>query len=72
MTLKLTSTTVVLPVHLLLLEVCELSLWLFAEYMLEVDPDKRPDIFQVSCIAFKLRGMDCPIPNKFVSKPLDD
>ncbi|KAL3875356.1 hypothetical protein ACJMK2_033313 [Sinanodonta woodiana] len=32
-------------------------------YMMEVDPDKRPDIFQVSWVAFRLRGMDCPVPN---------
>ena len=31
--------------------------------MLEIDPDKRPDIFQVSYIAFKLAGRPCPVPN---------
>ncbi|XP_013779396.1 AP2-associated protein kinase 1-like [Limulus polyphemus] len=32
-------------------------------YMLEPDPDKRPDIYQVSFIAFKLLGKDCPVQN---------
>uniref|UniRef100_A0A1B6C739 Protein kinase domain-containing protein n=1 Tax=Clastoptera arizonana TaxID=38151 RepID=A0A1B6C739_9HEMI len=32
-------------------------------YMLEPDPDKRPDIFQVSFVAFSLRGKDCPVQN---------
>ena len=33
--------------------------------MLETDPDKRPDIFQVSCIAFYLKdpSRDCPVRN---------
>lgn len=35
--------------------------------MLELDPDKRPDIYQVSCIAFGLQGKDCPVQNLFVS-----
>ena len=35
--------------------------------MLEVDPEKRPDIFQVSCIAFRLARKDCPVPNMNVS-----
>ncbi|XP_050430296.1 uncharacterized protein LOC126839204 [Adelges cooleyi] len=33
------------------------------KYMLELEPDKRPDIYQVSYIAFKLAGKDCPIQN---------
>ncbi|XP_050976543.1 AP2-associated protein kinase 1 isoform X5 [Labeo rohita] len=32
-------------------------------YMLEPDPDKRPDIFQVSYFAFKLARRDCPVQN---------
>lgn len=32
-------------------------------YMLEPDPDKRPDIYQVSYFSFKLLKKECPIPN---------
>ncbi|XP_077600644.1 AP2-associated protein kinase 1-like isoform X4 [Stigmatopora nigra] len=32
-------------------------------YMLELDPDKRPDIYQVSYFAFKLIRRECPVPN---------
>ncbi|CAL8321591.1 unnamed protein product [Lota lota] len=32
-------------------------------YMLEPDPDKRPDIFQVSHLAFKLSQRTCPVQN---------
>ncbi|XP_066495255.1 AP2-associated protein kinase 1 isoform X3 [Tiliqua scincoides] len=32
-------------------------------YMLEPDPDKRPDIYQVSYFAFKLAKRECPIQN---------
>ncbi|KAM3925656.1 AP2-associated protein kinase 1 isoform 1-T1 [Leptodactylus fuscus] len=32
-------------------------------YMLEPDPDKRPDIYQVSFLAFKLAKRECPVPN---------
>nr|XP_009303932.1 AP2-associated protein kinase 1 isoform X4 [Danio rerio] len=32
-------------------------------YMLEPDPDKRPDIYQVSFFAFKLARRDCPVQN---------
>ncbi|KAM6986493.1 AP2-associated protein kinase 1-like [Aplochiton taeniatus] len=32
-------------------------------YMLEPDPDKRPDIFLVSYFAFKLARRDCPVQN---------
>ncbi|XP_064798600.1 AP2-associated protein kinase 1-like isoform X8 [Oncorhynchus masou masou] len=32
-------------------------------YMLEPDPDKRPDIYQVSYFAFKLARRDCPVQN---------
>ncbi|XP_062518858.1 AP2-associated protein kinase 1-like isoform X2 [Corticium candelabrum] len=34
-------------------------------YMLEPNPAKRPNICQVSHIAFKLRGLSCPVPNVF-------
>ncbi|XP_056427403.1 AP2-associated protein kinase 1 isoform X8 [Hyla sarda] len=32
-------------------------------YMLEPDPDKRPDIYQVSYFAFKLAKRECPVAN---------
>ncbi|XP_012264395.2 AP2-associated protein kinase 1 isoform X2 [Athalia rosae] len=32
-------------------------------YMLEPDPDLRPDIYQVSAIAFLIQGKDCPVQN---------
>ncbi|XP_030592939.1 AP2-associated protein kinase 1 isoform X7 [Archocentrus centrarchus] len=32
-------------------------------YMLDPDPDKRPDIYQVSYFAFKLARRECPVPN---------
>ncbi|KAG1676273.1 AP2-associated protein kinase 1 [Nymphon striatum] len=32
-------------------------------YMLEVNPDHRPDIFQVSIFAFKMYGKDCAVLN---------
>ncbi|KAL4623075.1 AP2-associated protein kinase 1-like [Arapaima gigas] len=32
-------------------------------YMLEPDPDKRPDIYQVSYFAFRLARRDCPVQN---------
>ncbi|KAM7416143.1 hypothetical protein PAMA_018287 [Pampus argenteus] len=32
-------------------------------YMLEPDPDMRPDIYQVSYFAFKLSRRECPVPN---------
>lgn len=32
-------------------------------YVLEPDPDVRPDIFQVSFVAFSLRGIPCPVLN---------
>ncbi len=37
------------------------------EFLLEVDPDKRPDIFQASYVAFRITGRDCPVPNLHVS-----
>lgn len=36
-------------------------------YMLEPDPDKRPDIYQVSYFAFKLAQRTCPVQNVKVS-----
>ncbi|KAM7305729.1 AP2-associated protein kinase 1 isoform X1 [Ixodes scapularis] len=32
-------------------------------FMLEVQPEKRPDIFQVSYVAFTLAGKECPVQN---------
>ncbi|XP_061656627.1 AP2-associated protein kinase 1-like isoform X2 [Syngnathoides biaculeatus] len=32
-------------------------------YMLEPDPDKRPDIYQISYFAFKLAQRTCPVQN---------
>ncbi|KAG7490664.1 AP2-associated protein kinase 1-like isoform X4 [Solea senegalensis] len=32
-------------------------------YMLEPDPDKRPDIYQASYFAFKLARRECPVTN---------
>lgn len=40
-------------------------------YMLEVDPDKRPGIYQVSYVAFKLARKDCPVAN-ILKSPLPD
>ncbi|KAM8866760.1 BMP-2-inducible protein kinase [Synchiropus picturatus] len=36
-------------------------------FMLEPDQEKRPDIYQVSYVAFKLAGRECPVPNLFSS-----
>ncbi|XP_072538549.1 AP2-associated protein kinase 1 isoform X3 [Salminus brasiliensis] len=38
-------------------------------YMLEPDPDVRPDIYQVSHFAFKLSRKDCPVQN-FHNSPI--
>lgn len=38
--------------------------------MLEPDPDKRPDIYQVSYFAFKLAQRTCPVQNVKVSLSL--
>ncbi|XP_051951141.1 AP2-associated protein kinase 1-like isoform X3 [Xyrauchen texanus] len=38
-------------------------------YMLEPDPDVRPDIYQVSYFAFKLAGKECPVQN-FHNSPI--
>lgn len=37
------------------------------EFMLEVDADGRPDIYQVSCVVFRLAKKDCPVSNANVS-----
>uniref|UniRef100_A0A3P8UGM6 non-specific serine/threonine protein kinase n=1 Tax=Cynoglossus semilaevis TaxID=244447 RepID=A0A3P8UGM6_CYNSE len=37
-------------------------------YMLEPDPDKRPDIYQVSFFAFKQAQRTCPVQNLKVSR----
>lgn len=34
--------------------------------MLEPEPEKRPDIYQVSCIAFQLLGKQNPVKNLMV------
>lgn len=39
----------------------------FSGYMLEPDPDMRPDIYQVSYFAFKMTRRECPVPNLHVS-----
>ena len=31
--------------------------------MLEMDPEKRPDIYQVAYVAFKIAGKESPVPN---------
>ena len=41
---------------------------LLVRYLLEVDIAKRPDIWQVSYLIYKLLGIDCPIPNRCQSK----
>jgi len=41
---------------------------LFVRYMLEIDINKRPDIWQVSYMTYKLLGNECPIPNRCNSK----
>lgn len=38
--------------------------------MLEPDPDKRPDIYQVSCVAFQLIGKENPVQNLMVSQSI--
>jgi len=45
-------------------EYCCLSV---AGYLLEVDCDKRPNIYQVSAVAFKLAHKPCPVVNVHVS-----
>ncbi|CAF0725762.1 unnamed protein product [Adineta steineri] len=41
---------------------------IFVRYILEIDINKRPDIWQVSSLTYKLLGIDCPIPNRYQSK----
>lgn len=38
-----------------------------AGYMLEPDPDRRPDIYQVSYFAFRMARRECLVPNVHVS-----
>ncbi|CAL1548454.1 unnamed protein product [Lymnaea stagnalis] len=47
------------------------SLMSLIAYMLEKDPHKRPDIFQVSHVAFHLAGRTNPVPN-MNSSPVPD
>lgn len=35
--------------------------------MLEPDPEKRPDIYQISYFAFRMAQRQCPVPNLHVS-----
>lgn len=44
--------------------------FLSAEYMLNPDPEKRPDIYQVASLAFALAGRDNPVQNLNVSAAL--
>ncbi|CAF3385588.1 unnamed protein product [Rotaria socialis] len=44
------------------------DLYKFVRFMLEIDTNKRPDIWQVSYITYKLLGTECPISNRFLSK----
>ncbi|KAG7213798.1 hypothetical protein KM043_003017 [Ampulex compressa] len=39
------------------------SLHCLIRYMLEPDPDLRPDIYQVSSIAYQIQGKECPVQN---------
>ncbi|XP_037002961.2 BMP-2-inducible protein kinase isoform X1 [Artibeus jamaicensis] len=39
------------------------SIHCLIRFMLEPDPDRRPDIFQVSYFAFKFAKKDCPVSN---------
>lgn len=47
---------------------CVLYVGNFLGYMLEPDPEMRPDIYQVSYFVFKLARRECPVPNLYVSK----
>jgi len=48
--------------------ICSFGMFLCAAgYMLEVDCDKRPDIYQVSAVAFRLTRKPCPVANVYVS-----
>ncbi|XP_043273211.1 AP2-associated protein kinase 1 isoform X2 [Venturia canescens] len=41
------------------------SLHNLIRYMLEPDPELRPDIYQVSTIAFLIQGNECPVQNLY-------
>ena len=47
------------------------SLTNLIRYMLEPDPDRRPDVYQVSYVAFKMTHRDTPIVNLHNSIPVD-
>lgn len=51
------------PFHVCILWICLLS----AGYCLDPNPDTRPDIFQVSHVAFTLANKQCPVNNIHVS-----
>lgn len=36
-------------------------------YMMTVDPNERPDIYQVSYLVFKFSGLECPVQNLYNS-----
>lgn len=44
------------------------ALHCLVRYMLEPDPDIRPDIYQVSTIAFQIQGKECPVQNLHVCR----
>ncbi len=60
--LAIQNGTYVIPDDMALVYSRELNL--FVRYMLEIDINKRPDIWQVSYITYKLLGINCPIPNR--------
>jgi AP2-associated kinase len=64
--LAIQNGTFVIPDDMAHLYSRELNL--FVRYMLEIDINKRPDIWQVSYITYKLLGIKCPIPNRCQSK----
>ena len=41
---------------------------LYAGYMLEADPEKRPNIWQVSDVVCRMQGKQNILPNVFVSR----
>ncbi|CAI9597045.1 unnamed protein product [Staurois parvus] len=46
---------------------CNHRLHCLIRYMLEPDQERRPDIYQVSYLAFILAKRDCPVPNVYNS-----
>ena len=67
--LAIQNGTFVLPDEMSQIYSKELNLLL--RYILEIDIQKRPDIWQVSYLTYKLLGMECPIVNRFNSKQPD-